>query len=414
MTQEQAGAGAQPDTRQGDTGRRRVLEVDALRGFALGGIALANILVMSGTFGPTAVDPARSGADLVAHWLVTALVETKFYLLFSFLFGYSFTLQMESARRASAAFVPRMLRRLAGLLLLGAAHMALLYNGDILTMYAVLGLVLLVAREAPAERLWRAARWFFAVPLVLLLLVGLLVAATFTPDPSAAADAAREAARLADGIRGDADDVIAANLATWPDALGALLLAGGSVIAAFLVGCGAGKRQLLTGGVVTPDRLRRTRALGLAVGVPGGLLMAAGTVAPLPERWELLCFALGMAAAPALTAAYVSALMLWFGTPRGARVAALLAPAGRMALTNYLSQSLVMALVFTGYGLALYGRVGAAVAAGLALYAAQLFLSSRLLRRFAQGPVEWVLRTVTLGGPPRRSGMRDGGPSGRA
>ncbi|MEU7280983.1 DUF418 domain-containing protein [Streptomyces sp. NPDC045431] len=404
MTGEQAGTATQPVAGQGDTGRR-VPEVDALRGFALGGIVLVNVLVLSGTYGRTAVDPAVAGADLVAHWLVIAFFETKFYLLFSFLFGYSFTLQMESARRAGAAFVPRMLRRLTGLLLLGAAHMALLYSGDILTMYAVLGLILLAARNAPPERLWRAARWFYAVPVVLLVLVGALAGAAYTPDPSATADATREAARIAEEMRGGAADVIGAHLATWPEAMGALLLMGGSIVAAFLVGCGAGKRRLLTGGVVDPARLRRTRAIGLAVGLPGGLLMAAGTVAPLPERWEVVCFALGMAAAPMLTAAYVSALMLWFTTPRGARLAALLAPAGRMALTNYLSQSLVLALVFTGYGLGLYGRTGAAVACAVALavYAAQLFLSARLMRRYSHGPVEWVLRTVTLGRPPRRS-----------
>ncbi|MFF9867937.1 DUF418 domain-containing protein [Streptomyces sp. NPDC013953] len=413
MTQDHADIPAQPVAARPAAGRR-ILEVDALRGFALGGILLVNILVMSGTHGRTAADPAVAGADLVAHWLVTALVETKFYLLFSFLFGYSFSLQEESAQRAGAPFVPRMLRRLLGLFVLGALHMALLYSGDILTMYAVLGLVLLLVRNAAAERLRRAARWVYAVPIGLLFLLGALAALAPEPGPSERARTAGDAARLAAGMRGDAADVVAANLSAWPDAVAALLFAGGSVVAAFLAGLVAGRRHLLTGGTAGPARLRRTRTIGLAVGLPGGIVMAAGTVAPLPERWEVLCYTVGLATAPALTAAYASALMLWFAGSRGARAAALLAPAGRMALTNYLCQSVVMALLFTGYGLGLYGRAGAAaaVAAALALYAAQLFVSPRVLGRFRQGPVEWLLRTVTLGRTPRNSGMWDGGPSG--
>ncbi|MDJ0461015.1 DUF418 domain-containing protein [Streptomyces sp. H27-C3] len=116
----------------------------------------------------------------------------------------------------------------------------------------------------------------------------------------------------------------------------------------------------------------------------------------------MFALAVGTVTAPALTAAYASALLLWLRTPRGARAVALLAPAGRMALMDYLTQSLVMAPVFTGYGLGLYGRVGtAAVLCGaLVLYAAQPALSARLMRRHRLGPVEWLLRALTVAGRP--------------
>lgn len=130
--------------------------------------------------------------------------------------------------------------------------------------------------------------------------------------------------------------------------------------------------------------------------------MAAGTVGPLGARWEIPMFVVGMLTAPALSAAYASGLLLWFTTPRGARFAARLAPAGRMALTNYLTQSLVMALVFTGYGAALYGRTGAAAVLGGAsiFYGCQLAASAALMRRHRFGPVERLLRAVTLWGRP--------------
>ncbi|MDX3375084.1 DUF418 domain-containing protein [Streptomyces sp. ME02-6991-2A] len=385
----------------------RIVEVDALRGFALCGIFLANVLVMSGLDGlrEGSAGPTASGLDQVAHWLVMALVQTKFYLLFSFLFGYSFTLQMDAAERDGAPFAPRMLRRLLGLFVLGALHAVLLYPGDILTTYALLGLVLLAARAVDPARMWRAALRVYGVVAALYLLLGAAVALVDTGEGDEGLTAsAASAAGLTAAYRGGPADVVRANMDAWSDTLAGLLMMGGMVVAAFLAGFVAGRRRLLadTG---TPDRTARLRRIclwGLAVGLPGGVLMAAGTVGPLGARWEIPAFILGMLTAPALSAAYASGLLLWFTTPRGARLAARLAPAGRMALTNYLAQSLVMALVFTGYGAALYGRVGAAAVLGGALlfYGFQLAASAWLMRRHRLGPVERLLRAVTLWGRP--------------
>jgi uncharacterized protein len=107
--------------------------------------------------------------------------------------------------------------------------------------------------------------------------------------------------------------------------------------------------------------------------------------------------------APLLTAGYVAALLLVFRTTAGARLCGFLAPAGRMALTNYLMQSVVMALLFTAYGLRLSDRLPAAAVAGTAvvIFVSQLVLSRMLLSRVAMGPMEWLLRRVTYGGSGR-------------
>ncbi|WP_326705743.1 DUF418 domain-containing protein [Streptomyces cyaneofuscatus] len=396
--------GATAGTAGGVPRPHRIVEVDALRGFALCGIFLANVLVMSGIDGlrDGGAGPTASGLDQVAHWLVVALVQTKFYLLFSFLFGYSFTLQMDAAERDVAPFAPRMLRRLLGLFVLGALHAVLLYPGDILTTYAVLGLILLAARAVDPARMWRAALWVYGVVAGLYLLLGLAVALVDTGEGDEGL--AASAAELAAAYRGGPADVVRANMDAWSDILAGLLMMGGMVVAAFLAGFVAGRRRLLAGtdSPARATRLRRICLWGLVVGLPGGALMAAGTVGPLGARWQIPTFILGMLTAPALSAAYASGLLLWFTTPRGARLAARLAPAGRMALTNYLVQSLVMALVFTGYGAALYGRVGAAAALGGALlfYGFQLVGSARLMKHHRLGPVERLLRAVTLWGRP--------------
>ncbi|MFB6427481.1 DUF418 domain-containing protein [Streptomyces microflavus] len=380
----------------------RIVEVDALRGFALCGIFLANVLVMAGIEGRGGDGPSASGLDQAAHWLVMMLFQTKFYLLFSFLFGYSTTLQMDSAERDGAPFAPRMLRRLLGLFVLGALHAVLLYPGDILTTYAVLGLVLFAARTVDPARMWRAALRVYGAVAALYLLLGAAVALVDTGGGDEGLSAST--AELTAAYRGGPADVVRANMDAWTDILAGLLMMGGMVVAAFLAGFVAGRRRLLTG-TGTPDRVARLRRIcgwGLAVGLPGGVLMAAGTVGPLGARWEIPMFIVGMLTAPALSGAYACGLLLWFTTPRGARLAARLAPAGRMALTNYLVQSLVMALVFTGYGAALYGRVGAAAVLGGALlfYGCQLLFSARLMERHRLGPVERLLRTVTLWGRP--------------
>ncbi|WP_363800338.1 DUF418 domain-containing protein [Lysobacter firmicutimachus] len=385
----------------------RIERLDALRGFALFGILIVNLgAFASPYYGLGLADPAFDGApDRAVRWLIAAGFELKFYLLFSFLFGYSFTLQMDSAQRAGQPFVPRMLRRLLGLWLIGLAHALLLFHGDILTTYAVLGLALLGLR-----RMAEARALPIAGLLVLLTAAGWATLAALAAwesagtDPAAAAAAAQ--ANLA-GFTGDPATVIAQRsreLASTGVLLG--LLQAPCALAMFLCGRVAGRRQLLA----RPDRhrrlLRRMRALGLRYGLPAAALYAGIAVWQPGGALELFALALCVLTAPLLSAAYLAWAVAAFATRGGARAAALLAPAGRMALSNYLLQSLVCALVFSGYGLGLMGRVsplGGAIFA-IALFGAQLRFSRWWLQRRAYGPVEWLLRAITLGAWPRRRG----------
>ncbi|MGW7441556.1 DUF418 domain-containing protein [Streptomyces sp. NPDC054849] len=368
------------------------------------GILLVNASMMAGPYGLGAItDPGASSLDRTVEGLVQTFAVGKFYLMFSFLFGYSFTLQLTSAERDGASAVPRLLRRSLCLLVLGALHAVLLYTGDILMTYAVLGLILIAARDCAPGVALRAARILYGCLSVCLLLLGLgtlLMSDAETAEPDAAL--AEGLPELIAGYRGDASSVVQANIGQLPDQLLAALLMSGFVMAAFLIGLHCGKRRLLADTGNHRARLRRVLVLGAAVGLPGSVFMALAVSGPLGPRWSLLGEMVGLVTAPALTAAYICGMLLLVKTACGARIAAIFAPAGRMALTNYLSQSVVMALVFTGYGLALYDRLSpAAVTLGaLVLYAGQLALSTRLMARHRYGPVEWLLRAVTLGRLP--------------
>lgn len=345
----------------------RIRDVDALRGFALLGIFVVNVVTM--------VDPDRDRAVL---WLVTALASSKFYLIFSFLFGYSFTLQ-DATRR-------QYLRRLLGLFVLGLAHALLLFPGDILMAYAVLGLCLLPARKHEPDKVVQAAAttWItWSALLAGLALAAFLEGSPEEPDP------------LLGPYRSDPGSVLQANteqlITTW---LPGLFITGGFVAAAFLIGSAAGRRGWL---VTQRADLGRISVLSALAGLPFAFYYATAYVTGPDTSWGFIGYVVGLVTAPALSVAWVCGMLLLFRSRYGDRIAAVLAPAGRLALTNYLTQSLAMALVFTAYGAAQYAKLGAAIVVpgALAFFAAQLWVSSLYLRRHRYGPMEWLLRAVT-------------------
>ncbi|MBT2334025.1 DUF418 domain-containing protein [Variovorax paradoxus] len=380
--------------------------VDALRGFALLGILVVNIASFASTYYALGVpDPmSASLADRCASFVRTLVFENKFYLLFSFLFGYSFTLQMRAAERDGKPFVPRMVRRHVALWVIGVAHAVLLYYGDILTVYAVLGAVLLMLRR-------RGDVFLACAAIGLVLLTSLLWAGVghmYTQvDMLMATQAAyAEAAAALAAYRATPAMVVVQHLRdlsqTWwitglvqaPEAL-----------AMFFAGFIAGRRGLLAHVEAHRSLLRRVLSWGLAIGLPGALVYAFPMLRSNDTVREIQGLSVTLLTAPFLSAAYAAGMLLVFQRGRGRLLAQLLAPAGRMALSNYLLQSLVCAWIFLAYGLRWIGTIGplAATAIAFAIFACQLVLSRWWMRHFAYGPVEWLLRAFTnLRLPPMR------------
>ncbi|MFJ6832977.1 DUF418 domain-containing protein [Streptomyces sp. NPDC091209] len=380
----------------GSDGLGRVHGVDVLRGFALFGILLVNAQLMAGPYTAFGGGPDASGIDRAAAWAVTAT--TTVYQLLSFLFGYSFVLQRRAAGKAGAAFAAQHLRRTAGLFALGLAHAVLLYPGDILMTYAALALVLYGLRDLGPRAALRVAVCLVAGLAVLLLGYGLATVALTEPLTPA-----RYAPQVADAVaayRGGALSVIGAHLRELPTALGANLMYAPDMLAAFLAGLAAAKAGLVERRGRDRVWLRRTAARWLPVGLAGGAVTACCANGPLDSRWFLVGHAVSLLTAPALTVSYACGVLLLADALRPA--AGVLAASGRMALSHYLTQSLVLACVFTGYGLGLYDRVGTAVvlAGCVPLYGLQLALGAWLMNRVRYGPAELVLRTVTLARRP--------------
>lgn len=371
--------------------RARVHDVDALRGFALLGIFVVNITFMaSGYPGNLVTDPAFSSSfDDLVRGVSSVFVDMKFYLLFSFLFGYSFTLQMEAAGRAGAVFAPRMLRRIVGLFVLGVLHIVLLYGGDVLTTYALVCLVLFWMRKVRDRTALRVAAAVYGFVLLSMLASGLFLdSSTFLPSETEALANAEQATQA---LLGGWSDVIGEHLGGLTLlVVQAVSLQGPTALAMFLLGMVAGRRRLLAQVRGDEPLLRRLQWVGFPVGIAGGLLYTLGG-----GNGDTLAVTASVATAPLLTAAYVATLLRVMHRLTYVRDA--LAPAGRIALTNYLGQSFLGLLIFTGVGLGAAGSLSplATIGVAVAIFALQLGASAWWLRRHQYGPAEWLLRWIT-------------------
>lgn len=381
----------------------RLDHLDALRGFALCGISVINVAVFADLGGPPGLG-TEGAADRVVAALQIWLVESKFFSLFSLLFGVGFDLQ----KPAEPGGVWRFVRRLVALAGFGAAHILLLWEGDILLLYALVGPFLLPFRRCrPRALVWWAVG-LLAGPLAfyLLALAGVAVAEA-TPAGSAWLRKAEADARVEfDRLRAEAITRSAAGgfreqasgRAGEYGGVAVLLLSRvPTVLAMFLLGLAAARSGLAADPLGRAPLLRRVRWWGLGVGLPLALLVAAGYLR-LPLVAAFCCLFFNQAlAGPVLALGYAAAFTLVAVRPGAAARLAPLAALGQMALTNYLLQSLAFQLVFSGLGLGLVGRVSAAAAVGVALTVDALHIAFSLLwlRRFRFGPMEWVWRTFT-------------------
>ncbi|MFI9836455.1 DUF418 domain-containing protein [Nonomuraea sp. NPDC051941] len=369
--------------------------MDALRGFALLGILVVNIAFLASGYRMAGMaEPAfQSPLDWTVRFTVTLLVENKFYLLFSFLFGYSFTLQVDSAARQGRPFGPMFLRRLAGLLLIGLAHAVLLFPGDILTTYAAVGLALLIFRKLRPK-----AAVVLAVMLTAMLALGfvlLALLATFGLDMGGTvADSAAEATKADTALAASALQIISEHLRKLSLIIVfRVLFQGPAVLAACLIGLAVGKLGVMRDLSAHTGTLRKLQWTGFTVGLAGAFIYTTSAWhGTMHKFWGE---AVDLVTAPLLAAAYAATFLRLL--PYMPRIARALAAPGRMALSNYLAQSLICSLIFTGYGLALVDRVSPPleVLIALGVFVCQVFYSHWWLKRHRYGPVEWLLRFLT-------------------
>ena len=382
----------------------RVAVLDGIRGVAVLGILLINIDALSGyAFTPASTHTIlrNETADEVTWFLLATLVEAKFYSLFSFLFGVGFAVfvQRASARGADAAGLFK--RRLLGLLLIGLIHTLLIWFGDILVTYALLGFVLVPFLRRDDRSV---LRWAVAMLVAPIVLYGLLFVAAGQPAPPVATDAGGElppilATATQSFSHGNYLQILSGNVVfTVANAVRRLLLMFfPRVIGMFLLGFYAGRNNIF-GRPDEYERLaRNTLVIGVVIGLPLALAAYAlgeHAVGP-PTALGLIETVIKSIGVPVLALGYAGGLWLLF--LRAPHLMAPLAPVGRMALSNYLMHSVAGVVIFYGIGFGLFGRLSltAAVVGALAFFILQMFLSRWWLRRARFGPAEWLWRMFT-------------------
>jgi uncharacterized protein len=379
----------------------RLPVIDALRGLALLGILLVNLLYWSGWVVMTPEQQlAHAGESLrQAHGFVERLLlEGKFYTLFSLLFGLGFALQLQRLRAGGHDGLRVYRRRLAVLLGIGLVHTLVIWDGDILVLYALLGYLLpLFARLSDRAVLAWSAGLVFVVPLAGPALLaangwnpgGAIMGTALDLFAATGGDPAPEAGVAylqAAGWREQLAWSTTGTLYSWGLRVESWRIP--KVLGIMLLGLWAG-RQVAQGRLLSDTRLlRHVLAVGLLVGLPASLAYALHPDAG-QSHWSSTIGTVPLALA------YAAAFLLAW--PYAQRVLGLLIAPGRMPLTNYLAQSVVNGLVFFGPGLGLIGRVPlpAVYVYGLALYALQVAWSHWWLARHPQGPVETLWRRLT-------------------
>jgi uncharacterized protein len=392
------------------TSLERVELIDAVRGFALFGVLIANLVWLTQDVPMTperiAALPTASIDHIVKH-AVTFFIDWKFITLFSFLFGLGFAVQLIRAEERGQQILGTYVRRLAILFVLGIVHLVVFWYGDILHFYAMLGFALILFRKASDRTLLILGVVFaIAVPAIAHWLVTQRPPTPPVPGAPPGAEIRLQAFLSGDPIRIARENVNKIVTTFWVSGVFVFILS--QVFGKFLLGYVAGRRRLLQDAAEHLNLYRNLLWWGLIVGLLGNgvwiltdVLIGAEQLAP-QSAWMLPARLLIYIGTIALAAFYLSAIVLLYQRECWRRRINLLAPVGRMALSNYLMHTVFYLLIFYGYGLGLLGKVGTTycVIFGHAIFAVQIAYSGWWLRRFRFGPAEWLWRALTYGKAP--------------
>lgn len=399
----------------------RVVLLDVIRGFALGGVFFSNVFLwFNGRFllPPTFWQSYKNeGANAVVSWAFRNLVFGRFITIFSFLFGLGIAVQFMRAEDREDSSGRRYTRRALVMILFGVLHLALVWYGDIMHIYALLGFGLLLFRRASTKTLLiTGALLTFLAPLLMqwgesfLPLLWTSAEALKQQQQATQTQFAEVNARLLSLVGSSSFiDIVKGNVLVYWHHFARLHVLGFylGLLGNFLLGFAAGRVGLFA----NVDKYRRLFyhmvGWGLLGGILGNLAMMvlrdAGpgkkyfstneTIVPLlvPLAREIGTMSMAML--------YVAAISLLFQRSFGQRLLSIYAPVGRMAVTNYLSQSVIALFVFSGLGLGKMGNVSPVWTTLMpaCAFALQMVLSWLWLKRYSYGPVEWLWRSMTYG-----------------
>lgn len=375
--------------------------IDSLRGFSLLGIILANMLFFQYGDNTDKLLEGTNSINQLGYYATKILIEGSFYPIFAFLFGYSLIKLVESIKQRQPKSRWVIMRRAIGLIIIGALHYVLVWDGDILMMYglSLFTFLIFIKREAKTCFIWAAL-----ISIVMLIFM-FFVGSSFNLSEESEITEARIAAltngsylevietRIEMGVEEEELNTIAVAIIFGL----ILVIITPIMIGPFvLLGIGFAKKGLLTNKASEQSYYKKWIWL-----LPVGLIQKSCIL--LDGQLAEFAYLVGGAV---LAAGYIAAFALLYQSKWEHKMQAAFANIGRMSMTNYLMQSIICTTVFYGYGFGLFAKLGAAggIVLAIVIFIGQIQFSNWYMARWQQGPVEKLLRAWTYYKvPPKKS-----------
>lgn len=385
----------------------RLNEIDILRGIAIFGILMMNMVIFSL---PTklfdlSTHPWPENINIAANWFVVFFVRDKFYHIFAMLFGISFAIMMERNKLRNGNFKSFFLRRISILLIIGLLHGFLIWSGDVLVIYAVLGFVLFSIKNQSPRNLLIFALAAYSIPIfapvinkLATLIIGNNQTTSELKDFSAMA---KEQANIFSN--GSFQQItgrrIKEALHFYTAGLDSFIA---RALSMMIFGLYLWKQGIVQNIQKYLPILKKYLWWFLIIGFSGQLLRVTADEFTYPHDdthliLKFLTLFTNTISVPALSLGYAIIIYLLYNSGKVSHILNPISAVGRMAITNYLFHSLLCTTLFYGYGFGLYGKIkpanGLLLATGIFIF--QIGFSNWWLSRYKFGPVEWLWRSLT-------------------
>ncbi|WP_255550329.1 DUF418 domain-containing protein [Sporosarcina sp. E16_3] len=374
----------------------RIEALDMLRGFALLGIFIANMLVFHSPY--MYMDPYTwfsTPADMATFKWIDIFVEASFYPIFAMLFGYGLNMQYEKSIENKMPFAPVMARRMGVLLVFGLIHALLIWMGDILFTYALMGFIMIAFVRIPKKWMLPLASFVYIVPS------GIMYGITYFLnkfDPNALMEGYADIHQIERSLEayayGSYGEIFSFRLSEWLTyGLPASLLGVFVILPLIMIGAGLSKWKVIE----RAGELKVGIAIVTVVSLVAGIWMKAAPFIGSPSMDAITLQT--QFGGPVLAIGYIGLLLLLYQLPLVRTLLRPISKAGRMSLTTYITQSIVGTLIFYAYGFGMYGKVDVATGVGIAVgvFIIQVLFAELWLSKFRMGPLEWLWRKGTYG-----------------
>jgi uncharacterized protein len=377
------------------TEKERIHSIDVIRGFALLGIFLVNMAAFHSPDMYKGSNENLSSLEQMIRNGIDIFAQASFYTLFSFLFGFGMVIFIDRAKEKGLNFKRLFIRRLLVLLFIGLIHAFLIWHGDILISYALIGFILLFFSNARSKTLLTSGLSILLIPA--LLLSGLLLFISFlSPEQG---HLQKNETLYNESIQnykyGTFIEVTTQRIHDWyyVNNIENFLFLVAAILPLFLLGAYVAREKWFNQVSIHRKAIQKMWLISLVIGTPTKLLpyftsQNIGT--------DFLQDSIG---GPALALFYGTTIVLLMEGQRWKKLLKPFSYVGRLSLTNYLFQSLICTTIFYGYGFGLYGEINhiEGVILTLGIYVIQIIFSYLWLKGFQYGPMEWVWRILTYG-----------------